>query len=232
MVSPPLLPAPKLSRHLRDRILGFLPFQPRPTALRHIGTETLAKSKFRNNLANVAFILFSSFSLLSLVPAPYYFRFDSLSGKLFACWRTTLCCCHFASVYLQWDSFEERERNRDSWRETVFQPDEFSSGGIKDFPFLFRRYFDVMTFLGRGEVLFIRISNFLLRRTGQAWPCWILRDVYFSARVVKSEILLSVCGDFLGIKVSAYKRYVTLKILSARFADTSSARLFRKLFVK
>lgn len=112
MVSPPLLPAPKLSRHLRDRILGFLPFQPRPTALRHIGTETLAKSKFRNNLANVAFILFSSFSLLSLVPAPYYFRFDSLSGKLFACWRTTLCCYHFASVYLQWDSFEERERNR------------------------------------------------------------------------------------------------------------------------
>lgn len=43
---------------------------------------------------------------------------------------------------------------------------------------------------------------------------------------------MSVCGDFLGIKVSAYKRYVTLKILSARFADTSSARLFRKLFVK
>lgn len=27
-------------------------------------------------------------------------------------------------------------------------------------------------------------------------------------------------GDFLGIKVSAYKRYVTLKILSARFADS------------
>lgn len=37
---------------------------------------------------------------------------------------------------------------------------------------------------------------------------------------MKSEILLSVVGDFLGIKVSAYKRYVTLKILSARFADS------------
>lgn len=36
---------------------------------------------------------------------------------------------------------------------------------------------------------------------------------------MKSEILLSVCGDFLGIKVSAYKRYVTLKILSARFLE-------------
>lgn len=120
MVSSALLPTP-LPQTLSPsyQILGFLSFQPQPrlTALHHIGT--LAKSKFRNNLANVAFILFS-FSLLTCSSSPYYFQFDSLSRKLLACWRTTLYCYHFTFVYLQCDSFEERERNREILREKKF----------------------------------------------------------------------------------------------------------------